>query len=424
MDKTIQDKPGFFTLAEPLFSITSNPSYPLGSPNSPSLDPAAPTNPSPSVNGVNGSGPAAVHPSEQGGSWDSTNTYSPQSWSRDPNLVMVPGPIPHPPLKEQRTPGDENPGIPSEGWEAVRKRKRAHSGVEVDLLPLNREILQDRGRGKTRINADPGAHVNLRTLRGAEPISLPPVQLLVRGSKEKGVQLPGISSIFGQSELPYERRPARRLSESSPRVYSASDLSRSTHSPNLWPPRQARVDSISTAGTDVSLSRPSSPDTSALASSTSSLSSIFEDRTSHPSQRSLENEDTGVSVADIYAPSSVPADVTGDTTHLSASVEEDRVMDDAPADGTYASPPHEEKPESRLATPTSIKSEPETDSAPNSPRSKGISESGLFGHEGALAKSQIPEMQLDTQTPIEQRDEQMACTPTQPGPKHSLPWMD
>ncbi|CAE6487272.1 unnamed protein product [Rhizoctonia solani] len=33
-------------------------------------------------------------------------------------------------------------------------------------------------------------------------------------------------------------------------------------------------------------------------------------------------------------------------------------------------------------------------------------------------------MHLDTQTPSEQRDEQMACTPTQPDPRHSLPWMD
>ncbi|EUC64286.1 transcription activator of gluconeogenesis ERT1 protein, partial [Rhizoctonia solani AG-3 Rhs1AP] len=85
---------GFSTPTDPLFNITFDPAYPFGSeaanleysilsailnqpggsPNSnPSLDPAALTNPSPSVaNGVNGSSPAALHPSEPWGGMPQT----------------------------------------------------------------------------------------------------------------------------------------------------------------------------------------------------------------------------------------------------------------------------------------------------------------------------------------------------------------
>ncbi|KAH7339567.1 hypothetical protein B0J17DRAFT_655766 [Rhizoctonia solani] len=86
--------PGFSTPTDPLFNITFDPAYPFGSeaanleysilsailnqpggsPNSnPSLDPAALTNPSPSVaNGVNGSSPATLHPSEPWGGMPQT----------------------------------------------------------------------------------------------------------------------------------------------------------------------------------------------------------------------------------------------------------------------------------------------------------------------------------------------------------------
>ncbi|KAG8689119.1 hypothetical protein FRC11_004066 [Ceratobasidium sp. 423] len=339
-------------------------------------------------------------------------------------------------------------------------------------LPLIREVnLLDRGRSKNRINTDPDVY--LRTPSGAESISLPPIRPSARGSKEEGgVLLPGISSIIDQSELPYECRTARRLSESSPRVYPASprerEISRTTHNPILWTPRQARVDSISTVGTDGSLSRPSSPDVSALSSSTSSLSSILEDRTSCSSpgpmhlrfrlppphsafelsdlRTSLPSDETGTrrsgpSRTPVFrSPRSTPLPpsrpmspaiqlsphmhpLAHQLRTLTVTTGEDQTMGEVTGDRIYASPPREERPRSRLATPASVKSEPETDSAPNSPKSKGISETDLFGHEGAPSRSHIPEMHLDTQIPSEQRDEQMASTPTQPDPKPPL-WMD
>ncbi|KAL5633971.1 hypothetical protein ACGC1H_005979 [Rhizoctonia solani] len=258
-------------------------------------------------------------------------------------------------------------------------------------------------------------------------ISLPPIRS-ARGSKDDGGPLPGISSIIDQSELPYER-PARRLSEAYPA--SPRDWDR-VHSPGLWTPR---VDSIST--TDGS--RPSSPD---LSSSTSSLSSILEDRSSCtspgpiPLPRFLANRMSAFELSDLRtslpsdeprrtnpsrtpvfrSPKSTPLPLSRPMspalqlsphmhplTHrlrsLTVTVGEDRVMDD------------------RSGTP-SIKSEPGTDSVPSSPRSKGISETDLLPHDEVLARSLV----VDTQTG--ERDEQMTCTPTQPDPKLPLPWMD
>lgn len=80
--------PGFSTPTDPLFNITFDPAYPFGSEaanleysilsailnqqpdnnSNPSLDPAALTNPSPTVaNGVDGSSPGVLHPSEPWG---------------------------------------------------------------------------------------------------------------------------------------------------------------------------------------------------------------------------------------------------------------------------------------------------------------------------------------------------------------------
>ncbi|KDN34275.1 hypothetical protein RSAG8_12627, partial [Rhizoctonia solani AG-8 WAC10335] len=285
------------------------------------------------------------------------------------------------------------------------------------LPPIPPEAL-DRGRPKTRLNTDPDAYAN-RTPGGTLSISLPPIRS-ARGSKDEGGPLPGISSIIDQSELPYERS-TRRLSEA---YASPRDWDR-VHSP-LW---TARVDSISTAD---SLSRPSSPD---LSSSTSSLSSILEDRSSCTSPAPIQlprflagrlppmAAHSAFELSDLRT--SLPSDeprragpsrtplsprirpLTRRLRGLAVTVGEDSVMD------KRSSSPREQE---RSDTPASVKSEPGTDSPPSSPRSKGISETDLLPHDDVLAGSLI----LDTS---EQRDEQMACTPTQPDPKQPL-WMD
>ncbi|KAJ1305322.1 hypothetical protein OPQ81_000342 [Rhizoctonia solani] len=332
----------------------------------------------------------------------------------------------------------------------------------------------DRGRAKNRINTDPDAYANLRTPSGTVSISLPPIRPSARGSKDEGCgPLPGISSIIDQSDLAYEHsRPARRLSESSPRAYPASLRlweAQRVHSPSLWTHRQTRVDSIDTVGTEGSVSRASSPDVSTLSSSTSSLSSILEDRSPCRSPGpiplprfamaprlplpALGNPHSAFELSDLRT--SLPSDETGTRRNgstrtpvvlsprstplplsrpMSPAIQlsprlrppatrlrglavavEDRVMDESDSQ-----PCDQEKPERAETPPASVKSEPETDSAPSSPRSKDLSEADLTPHQGDI----LQQMDSSTQTPSEQRDEQMACTPTQPDPKPPFPWIE
>ncbi|CAE6453700.1 unnamed protein product [Rhizoctonia solani] len=284
----------------------------------------------------------------------------------------------------------------------------------IPLAPL------DRGRAKTRINTDPDGYTT--------SLSLPPI----RRSKDEGCALPGISSIIDQS---YDILPARRLSESTPRGFFT--LSERLHSPSSWTPRQQRVDSISTVGTD-EISRPSSPD--ALSSSTSSLSSILEDRScTSPSpmqlprfprlsahsafelsdlRTSLPSEEIGQGRRNTGSgPSKTPVFRSPRSTPLPLS----RPMSPAIQLSPHMRPLTQRLRSLAVTVPEedNVKSEPETDSAPSSPASKGISEADLMGVLGPDMQGVIvPDVQLDTI-----RDEQMACTPTQPGPKSQPAWM-
>ncbi|CUA73179.1 hypothetical protein RSOLAG22IIIB_05180 [Rhizoctonia solani] len=308
------------------------------------------------------------------------------------------------------------------------------------LPPIPPEALE-RGRAKTRFNTDPDPYAN-RTPSGTVSISLPPIRSS-RGSKDEGGPLPGISSIIGappphghplplicnpdQSELPFER-PARRLSEAYPA--SPRDWDR-VHSPGRW---TARVDSIST--TDGS--RPSSPDASAMSSSTSSLSSILEDRSSCTSPgpiqlpRFLANRlpHSAFELSDLRTslPSDEPRRLGPSRTPVFRSPRSTPLPLSRPMSPAIQLSPHmrplthrlrnltvtvgEDRESVREGTP-SIKSEPETGSVPSSPRSKSISEADVLPGDEVIA--------LDAQV---SNDEQMACTPTQPDPKLPLPWMD
>ncbi|CEL53612.1 hypothetical protein RSOLAG1IB_06467 [Rhizoctonia solani AG-1 IB] len=281
----------------------------------------------------------------------------------------------------------------------------------------------DRGRTKTRINSDPDGY--------ATSLSLPPI----RGSKDEGCALPGISSIIDQS---YDIRPARRLSESSTRGFFTSER---LHSPSLWTARQHRVDSISTVGTvPDEISRPSSPD--ALSSSTSSLSSILEDRSSCtspgpiqlprfprlPAHSAFELSDLRTSLPSEEmaqarrstgpGPSKTPVFRSPRSTPLPLS----RPMSPAIQLSPHMRPLTQRLRSLAVTVPEEgqIKSEPESDSVPSSPASKGISEADLMGViTPEMQAMTVPDMQLDTI-----RDEQMACTPTQPGPKSQPAWME
>ncbi|CAE6407999.1 unnamed protein product [Rhizoctonia solani] len=275
----------------------------------------------------------------------------------------------------------------------------------IPLAPL------DRGRAKTRINTDPDGYQT--------SLSLPPI----RGSKDEACALPGISSIIDQS---YNIRPPRRLSESSPRAFFHPER---LHSPPLWSARQHRVDSISTVGTD-DISRPPSPD--ALSSSTSSLSSILEDRSSCtspgpiqlprfprlPAHSAFELSDLRTSLPSEPGPSKTPVFRSPRSTPLPVS----RPMSPAVQLSPHMRPLTQRLRGLTVAVPEeeNIKSEPESDSVPTSPASKGISEADLIGVIAPeIQGMSVPDMQLDAI-----RDEQMACTPTQLGPKSQPAWME
>ncbi|KAF8754577.1 hypothetical protein RHS01_05934 [Rhizoctonia solani] len=273
----------------------------------------------------------------------------------------------------------------------------------IPLAPL------DRGRAKTRINTDPDGYQT--------SLSLPPI----RGSKDEACALPGISSIIGmphlstpQHALIVSHRPILQYptpsptSESSPRAFFHPER---LHSPPLWSARQHRVDSISTVGTD-DISRPPSPD--ALSSSTSSLSSILEDRSSCTSPGPIQ----------LPRFPRLPAHSAFELSDLRTStpLPVSRPMSPAVQLSPHMRPLTQRLRGLTVAVPEeeNIKSEPESDSVPTSPASKGISEADLIGVIAPeIQGMSVPDMQLDAI-----RDEQMACTPTQLGPKSQPAWME